>query len=362
MPRTDYHKAASLLEERFLAAEEAFLSGHEPSVAPELAAHLDTVFQSSTQSYREVLLGCIVARITEPGVDVRLPYVSQGPSAFHGRDLDEKVINPFLKAKQIPCSKGPYLNVFRRQVRFDESTRSGLRDQLGYDALLAGIHAIENARKTDELLALLEAVLYRFVKLREQATVALARVHRLSLSQYDLLVDYLLNTPSGGLMPMLIVESMLRSIRDAFGLEWEIVRQGINVSDRAAQAGGDITVSRGGAFLMAIEVTERAVDKARVVDAFRTKIAPAGITDYLFLVHLRQIDDAARQQAQQYFAQGHDVNFIDIREWVHNALATVGAVGRTRFNENLQSLLDEASVPKQLKVAWNDAIGRLTSI
>ena len=113
---------------------------------------------------------------------------------------------------------------------------------------------------------------------------------------------------------------------------------------------------------MAIEVTERPVSQARVVDAFRTKIARAGISDYLFLVHLRLVDDTALLQAKQYFAQGHDVNFVDIVEWVHNALAVVGTSGRNSFNSHLQALLEEPDVPKHLKVAWNSQVARMTSL
>jgi len=112
---------------------------------------------------------------------------------------------------------------------------------------------------------------------------------------------------------------------------------------------------------MAIEVTERPVDQARVVSTFRTKIAPAGITDYIFLVNLDLIEDAAIRQAEQYFAQGHEVNFVDIRGWILNCLVTIGQRGRDAFNAHLQEALSAASTPQQIKAAWNSAIAAITS-
>jgi hypothetical protein len=113
---------------------------------------------------------------------------------------------------------------------------------------------------------------------------------------------------------------------------------------------------------MAVEVTERPVDKARVVATFRTKIAPQGINDYLFLVNLHLIEDEAKEQAHQYFAQGHEVNFVDLLTWIKTSLAIIGVKGRSFFNEHLQQLLSDDQVPRQLKVGWNAAIEKITSL
>src|SRR5271157_1327940 len=102
------------------------------------------MFQSTTQAYREVLLGCSIARIQDRRINVRLPYINLGEGAFNGRTLDERVVNPFLQANRIPSSRGPYLGVFRRSVRFDQSTRTGVRDKDGYDSFLALIAYLED--------------------------------------------------------------------------------------------------------------------------------------------------------------------------------------------------------------------------
>lgn len=330
-------------------------------VAPQVREAVQAVFASKTQAYREVLLGCVVARMQDKSINIRQPYADQGPHAFSGRSLDERVINPFLRDRRIPCSKGPYLSVFRRSVQFADSTRSGLRDQKGYDAFLTLLARIESMQEDSSVRDLLTCVLYRFAELRESASIPLSRLQRISLDQYDTLISGLLATPSGGRFPVLLAVATFNAIKESFSLDWQVSWQGINVSDAASGAGGDITISSGSRTLMAAEVTERTVDRSRMVATFDTKIAPTGIEDYLFLVRPYATESEARQQASRYFAQGHDVNFLDIKEWMVMVLATIGVKGRAFFGKALVELLASPEVPSVLKVAWNEQIATLTA-
>lgn len=316
------------------------------------------MFESGTQAYREVLLGYTVARTLDRSIDIRLPYADQGASAFSGRSLDERAINPFLHDRSIPSSRGPYLSVFRRSVQFKATTGVGLRDKKGYEALLKALTVLEGLSDDDDLRGFLRYILYQFVELRESASIPLLRLHRISLEQYDGLIARLLATRSGGLFPVLLVVAMFHAVREVYELGWEISWQGINVADRASGVGGDVTISHNGQVAMAVEITERPVGKARVVATFNTKIAPAGIEDYLFVLSAGA-DDEARAQARQYFAQGHEVNFVDVREWLLMLLSTVGKAGRTAFNRELMAILDAQTIPKALRVAWNDSINAI---
>jgi hypothetical protein len=140
---TEQEELAAVLERSFARAEKAFLEQEPPHVTSTFAGHCDPVFGSKTQAYREVLVGCLLTRIQDKTKDIRLPYVKLGANAFSGRSLDERVVNPFLRANSIPRSKGPYLSVFRRSVRFDESTEAGLKDKSGYRAFLGLLSIIE---------------------------------------------------------------------------------------------------------------------------------------------------------------------------------------------------------------------------
>jgi hypothetical protein len=81
-----------------------------------------------------------------------------------------------------------------------------------------------------------------------------------------------------------------------------------------------------------------------------------------FFVHLSTVEPAAMAQARQYFTQGHEVNFLDIQEWILMLLATMGRRGRDAFNRHLAGLVDAPDVPRSIKVAWNGQLTALVSI
>jgi hypothetical protein len=78
-------------------------------------------------------------------------------------------------------------------------------------------------------------------------------------------------------------------------------------------------------------------------------------------VALQTLLKLTARQARQYFAQGHEVNFLEIKNWVLMALATLGKRGRDVFNGHLLELIDDAAIPRAVKVAWSDYIAALTT-
>ncbi len=361
MPSLDYAKARRLLEDVFAQAEADLIAGFPPKVDKAVSDHCEVLFATSVQAYREVLLGCLIARIQDKAINIRQPYVGQGPSAFNGRTLDEKAVNPFLHDKRIPASRGPYLSVFRRSVLFEASTRGGLRDKKGYDALLGLLAAIEAGSGDKALRGMVRYVLYKFAELRESAHIVISRLRRVSLEQCENLISRLLDVPSGGRFPVLLVVAAFSAIKGFFGLKWAVESKGINVADAASGAGGDISIRAGGRILMAAEVTERSVDRSRVVATFNTKIAPTGIEDYLFFVKEGGQQEDVVAQARQYFSQGHEVNFLEIRQWIVMTLATLGRKGRDIFLAEMAKSLEADDVPKSVKMAWNDCIAAITT-
>lgn len=350
-----YDNADAILDELFKEAEEAFSSSQAVHVSPAIVRAADILFASSTQSYREVLLGCGITRLLDDSINIRLPYAKQGDAAFNGRALDEKVIDPFLQDRMIPCSKGPYLAVFRRSVELKPETAGGLRDKEGYAAMMDYVSALEKASKTDARI-LIVYLLYRFVMLRDASNVVLSRISRLSLEQQRITILDLLKVQSGGLIPVVLVLAMLRTIKQCYSLDWAIEWQGINVADKASGAGGDITVKKANEVILAVEVTERPIGEDRVVSTFNTKIVRAGIEDYVFVYAASQPSEKARQVAKTYFSQGHEINFLQVADRIVNNLGTLGGKCRAIFTTETINLLASREVPGKIKVAWNDVI------
>ncbi len=361
MPALAYDQAAQLLDVLFAEAERAFHEKKRVGVTTSIEAAGKTLFASATQSYREVLVGCCLARLLDTTINVCHPYVNQGDDAFNGRTLDERVVNPFLQERMIPCSRGPYLASFRRNVKFAPDTGKGLRDKAGYAALLTLLEALSRADAA-QARNLTVFVLYGLCELRDASRIELFQISRLSLDQYDRLVEALLQVKSGGLMPVLLTVAMLRAIKHCFGLPWEVEFQGINVSDKASGVGGDITIRQEGDIVLAIEVTERTVDKSRVVSTFNTKVVRAGIQDYLFVYSMAAPTAEARDAARTYFSQGHEINFVQVGAWITNNLATIGARCRANFTRELLALLGDRETPVTVKIAWNDAVRKLVQV
>lgn len=351
----DYDAARATLTTAFATAEADFASGSGPPVPDNLARATERLMASPTQAYREVLLGCCVARILNAAVDVRLPYVNQGDAAYNGRTLDEAVVNPFLQSHEIPASRGPFLSVFRRSVSFTPEIRNGLRDKAGYDAMLIVIGLL--AQPGDESArTCLSALLGGFLRLRDASNIALVHVQRLSLDQYERLLTALLRVPSGGRFPVVFAIAMFKTIQQAFGLDWAIEWQGINVADRASDVGGDISIRSDDMTILAVEVTERRIERARVEATFNTKVLTHNLTDYLFLHGDAEPAPEATELAQRYFAQGHEMNFLHAKEWLLHSLVTVGSRYRPNFIVHVLGLLGARDVPVPVKRAWNEAV------
>jgi hypothetical protein len=350
-----------LLESAYTGAEDAYLRKSTPAVVYGTAEALDTVFESKTQAYREVLLGCVLTRMVDRAKDIRLPYARLGSTAFSGRSLDEQVINPFLRDKSIPCSKGPYLSVFRRNVSFTTETMSGLKDKKGYGALLSLIETVHEETDDTILADILTTLIYRFILLREESQIDPIRLDRIRLSQFRGILSALIQKRSGGRFPVLFALSMVEAIAQRFSLQWAIECQGINVADSVSRAGGDITIKEEGIPVMTIEVTERPLSAPQVRSTFRTKVVPNKVEDYVFLVHIDRISDETKTRAHRFSAQGYEINLVDIYDWLVGSLVTIGLDGRQRFQDNLIRHLSDPTVPKALRLMWNEEIERLVS-
>lgn len=355
----DYGEARKILEVLFEEAEEDSRKDQIARVSNIVEEAAEILFESKAQSYREALLGCALARHIDQNIDITLPYANLGENAFNGRTLDEKVVNPFLHEHEIPSSKGPYLASFRRSVTFSPETQKGMRDKEAFGAMLTIIDQLKTGDQDDAETFILH-LLNKFIELREKSDITLAQIKRLSIDQYADLIKRLLDTPSGGLLPVLLTVATFTALKEVYDLPWQINFQGINVTDAASGASGDVTVSAEGKTLIVVEVTERTIDESRVRSTFRTKILPNKIEDYLFLFSGEQPSDEARERARSYFAQGHEVNFVRLAPWIMTFLTTLGSDGRAIFTDCIVEALKKKDISASIKVAWNDIVRELT--
>jgi SacI restriction endonuclease len=345
--------ASKILSETFALAE---IDSSDPSAAPSIEKTIldatERLFSSKTQAYRDALPSCVLARILDPEIDISLPATEYGENAFSGRSINERVVRPFFVEHAIPSSKAPFLSAVRGGARFIAGGEPRIqRDKEGFDALVA---IVTYLREGDEVRAkdYLRYLLGRFIQLRESANISLKKIAKPNLEQLNRLICGLLEVKSGGRFASFLATAFFQTISDCYSLNWEVEFQGINVADKASGAVGDITIRKDGSILLGVEVTERPVQRARVTTTFDEKISSTGLSDYLFLVTATPDADAV-SAAISYTAVGHEMNFVQLADWLVNNLATIGPKCRSLFQSKMIDLLSTQNVPVDVKLAWN---------
>jgi hypothetical protein len=87
----DYKSAREMLDKEFAGAEASALKNEISGLQEkDTVERFHRVFSSDTWAYREVLLGCILAKIQDGSIDVHKPYKGHGKNSYNGRTLERK--------------------------------------------------------------------------------------------------------------------------------------------------------------------------------------------------------------------------------------------------------------------------------
>src|ERR1039458_6717072 len=348
-----HEEALPPLREAFELAKDDFRENAAIEVPATIVAATKRLFTSTTQAYREALVSCVIARIVNQQIDIRLPAIAYGRDAFSGRSMQEKTVTPFLRDRGIPVSAWPFLSALRGGAKFMKGGEPRIQEDMeGFDALVT---IVEHLRALDVSKAkeYLRYLLRQFIELRESGVISLKRIAKPNLEQLSNLIVGLLKVKSGGRIPALLATALFQTISECHALGWEVEFQGINVADKASGAVGDITIRKNGAILLGVEVTERPIDQARVTLTFNQKISPNAVADYLFITTSKP-EKGAFDAARSYTAVGHEMNFVPLADWLIHNLATVGPACRALFQTKIIDLLVAPGTSAALLVAWND--------
>jgi hypothetical protein len=150
--------------------------------------------------------------------------------------------------------------------------------------------------------------------------------------------------------------AFFQALAERYSLGWDISWQGINVADNATGADGDITIKEHGDTLLAIEITERPIDRRRIVSTFNTKIILGNVKEYLFVFTKDAPDDTAYQAARSLFSRGYEVNFVNLVELIVNSFLALPASPREIFTDRILTLLEPVEIPSDVKIKWNDSV------
>jgi hypothetical protein len=127
---------------------------------------------------------------------------------------------------------------------------------------------------------------------------------RLSLEQYEIVINALLPMQTGGWLPVLLAVATFKLLVTVLAWTGELSGSALTLRIVPHGEAGDISVYRNDELLFSVEVIERQIDRDRVVYVFTTKIVPIGLDDFVFFFTAREPTPEAREAARQYFAQG----------------------------------------------------------
>jgi hypothetical protein len=354
-------EATELLRELFELAEEDHRESAAVALPENIVAATGRLFRSETQAYREALVGCAIARILNQDIDIRFPATADGEHTFSGRSLADNVVTPFLRERAIPISASPYLSALRGGAKFMKGGEPRIqRDQQSFDALVSLVDYLRGL-PAQEAKLYLRHLLRQFIELRESGSIALKRIAKPNLEQLARLIEGLLKVKSGGRIPAILATALFQTINECHALEWEIDFQGINVADKSSGAVGDITIRKGAAIILGVEVTERPIDQARVTLTFNQKVSPSGLADYLFVTTAKP-EKEALDAARSYTGVGHEMNFVPLAPWLIHNLATVGPTCRATFQAKVIDLISAEGTSADLRVAWNSKMDEALGI
>jgi hypothetical protein len=254
------------------------------------------------------------------------------------------------------------LAAFRRSVKLTPETAEGLRDKIGYAAMMDLLSYIEKCQTKKNSEAFIKCLLHHFIQLRNASQIPLARVERFSIEQYNQLLTELIHHQSGGLLPVLVTVAFFQTLSQSYSLAWDITWQGINVADCATGGDGDITITVDGVTLLTIEITERPLEERRIVSTFNSKIIHNDVRKYLFVYTNTVPDNTALQTAKNLFSQGYEINFDNILELIINNFLVLPSDARDSFTNKMLTLLEAKEIPASVKILWNDAVKKTLQI
>ena len=92
----DADVAQDLLTAALQNAEDSFQQGVPPADRLNLAVETERLFTSSTQAYREALVGCVVARVADERINIRHPATETSAESFFRAKLGRSGSDAFL--------------------------------------------------------------------------------------------------------------------------------------------------------------------------------------------------------------------------------------------------------------------------
>jgi hypothetical protein len=329
---------------------------------------IEFVCRCSNQAGTRFLMACLVAKLSDPTLDIRKPYTEIGGAGIYsGRHYDEAFVTPFVFRHGLPVN--PTTSFLTPAFRTNRTTIEPGVELVGrpkklYEIIVALITVLhEGTLKADNVLAEIVRWLLIIREERKQRIETLfaslkgtAQDSALPAESIVMLITQHMALPKSARLPVLIVAAAYRAAQEHLG-EHHLPLQGHNAADKQTRALGDVEIALkdDGDAVTVYEMKAKRVTLEDIEVAAR-KLATTRqpIENYIFITTDR-IDEEVKEYADTMHARvGVEFVVLDCIGFLRHFLHLFYRV-RMQFLEAYQSLLmgePDSAVNPALKEAF----------
>ena len=357
---------ASILD---LAYRRASQSLDKPIMrASQAVSDIEFVCRCSNQAGTRFLMACLVAKLSDPTLDIRKPYTEiGGVGIYSGRSYDEDYVEPFVFKHKLPVN--PTTSFLTPAFRTNKTTiEPGVaivgRPKKLYLIVINLITALyEGKLKADEVLAEIIRWLLIIREERKQRIETLfaslkttAHDSALPAESIVTLIGQHMKLPKSARLPVLVIAAAYQAAQEHLG-ERPLPLQGHTAADKQTGALGDVEIvlKDDGNVITVYEMKAKRVTLGDIEIGVR-KIAStsAPIDNYIFIT-TEKIDDEVKEYAATMHAKiGVEFVVLDCIGFLRHFLHLFYRI-RMQFLEAYQSLLmsePDSAVNPSLKEAF----------
>ena len=275
-----------------------------------LTGDVEYVCRCSNLAGTRFLMACLVAKLSNPAIDIRKPYTEiGGKGIYSGRHYDETYVGPFTLKYDLPVNPTtsfltPAFRTNREIIK--PGVELGGRPRKLYETVVKLITAVHSKKVGSEFL-LVEIIRWLVVIKDEREHRLESLFASLKASQSDSglpaesivnLVQQHLALPKSSRLPVLVVAAAYQAAQNYLG-EWCLPLQGHTAADSQTGALGDIQIALKDEndVVTVYEMKAKRVTQDDIEIAAR-KIAGAGISiqNYIFIT-TDAVDDSVKDYA-----------------------------------------------------------------
>jgi SacI restriction endonuclease len=328
---------------------------------------IEFVCRCSNQAGTRFLMACLVAKLSDPALDIRKPYTEIGGAGIYsGRRYDETYIAPFAFKHNLPVN--PTTSFLTPAFRTNKTTIEPGVELIGkpkklYAIIVNLVTAIHGgALKAENVLAEIIRWLLIIREERKQRIETLfaslkttAQDSTLPAESIVTLIAQHMALPKSARLPVLIVAAAYQAAQEHLGEQLMPLR-GHNAADKQTGALGDVEIALkdDGDVVTAYEMKAKRITREDIDIAVQKLAAAQAIDNYIFITTDKIDEEVSEYAAGMYTRIGVEFVILDCLGFLRHFLHLFYRI-RMQFLEAYQQLVmsePDSAINPALKEAF----------